>query len=623
MKQVLFLSILLAAPLSAGASTLQVAEAAPHADVLIYGGTPAGIAAAISAGRHNQQVTLVEPTLRLGGLVTSGLSHTDFRTFEGITGSFLELSQAVQKHYRDTYGPDSPQAKGNFRGTHAEPKVNLLVFEQMLASHKNIRILRSHVLDAVALGRDDKTGLHHIDAATFTQPDGKRIELRAKVFIDATYEGDLMALAKVKYHVGREGRDVYGESLAPENGDAELQGYNFRLIVTTVESNRVTPQAPPGYKREDFLPLAELFKTGRLTKAFGKQGEPIVFKAQDPQLPHGKYDVNDVSRGLVRLSMPGVNTAWPDADAATRKGIFAEHRRWNVGLLYFIQNDPSMPEKVQTEAKRWGWCKDEFIDTDHLPPQLYVREARRMIGIKVFTEHDTDHAKTPTGHDARAVLHRDSIAMGDYGPNCHGTAHDGGLFSGRHTGEFYKPAPPYQIPLGVLLPREVDNLIVPGAASSSHVGFCALRLEPIWASLGQAAGHAAHFAIAESTPVQKVSALKVQQALHAEGAATVYVSDVLPGHADFAAVQWWATLGGLHGLAPRGDEPGQRGKHFFGQYFEPFPQHAAQLDLVLTKEVAKHWLALAGEMKLSADPLPQADGRTTRGDWIRAAFKGR
>jgi FAD dependent oxidoreductase len=242
-----------------------------------------------------------------------------------------------------------------------------------------------------------------------------------------------------------------------------------------------------------------------------------------------------------------------------------------------------------------------------------------MVGVKAFTQRDTDFAPG----DARAVLNRDAIAMGDYGPNCHGTDHEGSLFGGRHTGEFYKAVAPYQVPYGALLPNDVENLLVPGAVSSSHVGFCALRLEPIWMSLGQAAGHAAHLAHARRVPVQRVDVDALQARLHAVGSATIYLSDVLPGHADFRIVQWWGTAGGSHGLAPSPGDANPHGKNIHGQYYEAFPNHAAQLDLALDAKTAGRWMKVAGDLHLPIDRLPKPDGKLTRGDWLRAAWKAR
>jgi hypothetical protein len=240
-----------------------------------------------------------------------------------------------------------------------------------------------------------------------------------------------------------------------------------------------------------------------------------------------------------------------------------------------------------------------------------------MSGLRVYTENDSAFAEG----DSRAVLQRDAIAMGDYGPNCHGTAHEGPAFGGKHTGEFYKPVAPYQIPYGVLVPQDVDNLLVAGAVSSSHVGFCSLRLEPIWMSLGEAAGHAAHLARKKFRPVQFVEVPALQAKLHSVGASTIYVSDVPPGHADYAAVQWWGTAGGLHGLAPTPAKEAIRGKQIVGQYYEAFPNHAAELEKSLDEELAARWEKLAVELNISADSLPKLP--TTRGEWLRAAWKAR
>ncbi len=583
-------------------------------DIAIYGGTPAGIATAIAAARDGRTALLIEPTGRIGGLVTSGLSHTDFHSFESLTGAFLDFSRRVEAHYAAAYGQDSQQVKDSFRGTFAEPKVNLLVFQQWLGEHNSISL--RHGLELVRVTTKGQSPARRIESAAFQDGRGETTTVRASVFIDATYEGDLMAMAGVPWRVGREGRDEYGESLAPDAADGQLQAYNFRFIATRDPANRVMPVAPPGYRREDFLGVLPALESGRIKRVFDYPSG-CIFKAQTPPLPNGKYDINDVSRGLIRLSLPGKNLGWPNGNRATREAIFAEHLRDNAGLLYFLQNDTSVPAKFRDEAREWGWCRDEFVETGHLPPQLYVREARRMVGLRVFTQRDSEHAPG----DARAVLHTDAIAMGDYGNNCHGTAREGTRYDGRHTGELYNPVPPYQVPYGTLAPRDVINLLVPVAASSSHVGFCALRLEPIWMSLGQAAGHAAAMAVAAKKPVQQIDVSRLQRRLHANRSATIYVSDVLPGHPDFAAVQWWGTLGGLHGLQPMPAKPGQRGKNLHGQYYEANPGHEAELGKPLDATLAGRWLKLAGQHSLKTSRLPVADGRTTRGDFIRAAAR--
>lgn len=585
---------------------------AAELDVVVYGATPAGIAAAIGAAREQCTVRLIEPTGRIGGMVTNGLSHTDLRTFEGLNGSYLEFARRVEQHYREQYGAEAPQVRECWRGIFGEPKVNLLVYQQMLAEYPAIETVLQQRLQHVQVSLPGPTGTYRIESITLKNAAGDEQELTARIFIDATYEGDLLALAGVPWRVGREGRDQFAESLAPEESDGELQAYNFRFIMTKDPENRVTPTAPPGYQREQFVDVLPLLADGRITRVFGYPSK-CIFKAQLPVLPNGKYDINDVSRNPVRLSLPGQNLDWPAGDQATRERIFAEHLRDQAGLLYFLQNDPEVPESVRKEAAEWGWCRDEFVDSGHLPQQLYVREARRMVGVYIYTEHDT----SPAAEDARSVLHPQAIASGDYGPNCHGTSHRGPRFGGEHTGEFYKAVAPYQIPYGVLLPRDVENLLVCGAVSASHVGFCALRLEPIWASLGQAAGHAAGLARQHETPVQGVAVAELQQRLHQQGAATIYLSDVLPGHPDFAAAQWWGLQGGWHGLEPAPERPGQRGQNIEGQYFEAFPGHAAQLEKELDETTRGRWEQMTRTLGLEPPP---ATG-STRGEFVRAVWQ--
>jgi hypothetical protein len=314
------------------------------------------------------------------------------------------------------------------------------------------------------------------------------------------------------------------------------------------------------------------------------------------------------------LSLPELSRRWPDGTPEERDQVVAETLRHNLGLLYFLQNDPEVPDALRAEANTWGLCQDEFVETGHIPEQLYVREARRMVGRYIFREADTDYAP----NDARGRFHRDAIAMGDYGLNCHGTGHDGPRIGGKHTGEFYKPTPPYQVPYGVILPLEVDNLLVPVAVSASHVGFCALRLEPIWAGLGQAAGVAAALAVSSPAALADVPGDAIQKRLHAAGAATIYVSDVPPGSPNFVAAQWWGARGGWHGLNPPPAKPGQRGRRLTGQYYQAFPGHAADWDQPLSAEVRSRWQALANSLGLAEDRLT---GARTRGEFVRAAYQ--
>lgn len=596
-----------------------VASAASRAesvDVVIYGATPGGIAAAIAAAKGGHSVLLVEPTIRIGGMTTNGLSHPDFRAFEALTGTYYELTQRTLAYYKKQYGPDSQQVKDTFQGTHAEPKVNLLLFQQMLAEHPKISVRTQWVLANVFTR--GPAGNRWVRAAQFRDQNGNQHLYEGKIFIDGSYEGDLVAAAQVPYRVGVESRDEYGETAAPVDGSGDLQGYNFRLVMTQDPANRVAVTAPKGYRSEDFAPLLDLIAAGKIKRVFGGYTDrDNVLKAQIPILPNGKRDINDVSNGFVRLSLPGDQLMWPEGDQAIRQQIYDEHVRWNVGLIYFLQTDPRVPRTMQDDAKSWGFCRDEFVETNHIPAQLYVREARRMVGLRIFTQHDTRHAEG----DARAILHRDGIAMGDYGHSSHGTRHEGSRFGGKRHGEGLGVVyAPYQIPYGTLVAKDVRNLLAPVPVSASHVGFCALRLEPIWTSLGQAAGHAAHFALQQGgePDVRKVAVASLQRRLHADQAGTIYVADVLPGHPDFAAVQWWGSVGGLHGLAPRPTE--LRGKTIEGQHTETWLNHAADLSRQLEPALARRWQALAREAGVSDKSLPTVTPATTRGDWIRTTF---
>lgn len=576
-------------------------------DVCVYGSTPAGIAAAVSAAKAGHSVALVEPTNRIGGMLTSGLSHTDFRSFESLTGFFLDFTQRVRQTYVDRYGIDSAQVKASFRGTHGEPSVNLAVLQSMLAEQAEITIWPQSVLQTVSTTQF-VGGRRRISAATFAGPD-QTLVFAAKIFIDASYEGDLLAAAGERYHVGRESRSQYGEPLAGNalgQADGQVQGYNLRLIMTTEADNMRETVPPEGYDRSEFVDVLKVFADGKQKRVFASDHSGI-FRAHFPGMPNGKADVNDTPHAAVRLSMPDINDAYPDGDPATRAKIIAAHYRYNIGLLYFLQHDADVPDAIRNDALRWGFCRDEFQETDGLPPQLYIREARRMVGQHVFTARDTQQLDD----DARAVFQPDSIAIGDYVHNCHGTGRRGSRFDGQHEGEFYKKIPPYQIPYGVIVPAATENLLVPVACSASHFGFGALRLEPIWTALGQAAGWAAALAIEQTVPLQQIDVPQLQQRLHADRSATIYVSDVPPDSEDFAAVQWWGTRGGLHGLAPA-KQP--RPKSLGSQYNEAFPGHAAALETAISDEVQQRWNSLLPE-GMAAPPAAKM-----RRDWLRSVY---
>lgn len=577
-------------------------------DVLVYGATPAGIAAAVASAKGGQQVLLIEPTNRIGGMLTCGLSYADFRSFESLTGFFLDFSNRVERYYAGKYGTDSAQFKSCFRGTHGEPSVNLLVLEQMIDEQSNIKVVKQSHIEAVERS-PMKLGRQRILSVNVCSHERMSIKIVASVFIDGSYEGDLMALAGESYHIGRESRAQYGESLAGNElgeADGQVQGYNLRMTMTDDESNKLMPVAPEGYKRDDFIGVLEYFTSKRLQKVFA-DGHDGIYRAHIPFMPNGKTDVNDTPKAPIRLSMPDINDAYPDGDAATRSEIVQQHYYYNIGLLYFLQNDAAVPESIRADARRFGWCKDEFEETQGVPPQLYIREARRMVGQHVFTGRDTEQVEG----DARAILHTDSIATGDYIHNCHGTGREGTRFDGKHVGEFYKIIQPFQVPYDVIVPQKSENLLVPVACSSSHFGFGALRLEPTWCSLGQAAGWAAALSIKTSAPVQTLDVQSLQSSLYKDLSATVYVSDVPPSSPYFEIVQTIGTNGGLHGLDKGGHPlPPSLG----GQYRAAFLGHAVELHQLIDRDLANQW---AKVLKQEPKAVTNAAGETlSRGEWL-------
>src|SRR5579871_1937760 len=254
-------------------------------DVLVYGATPSGIAAAMAAAKDGEHVLLAEPSRRIGGMMTNGLSHTDFRTLEGLNGSFLDFAQRVEAWYRETYGADSQQVRDCFHGTQFEPKVALSIFEKMLAEQSRITLHKEWALDGVktssnADGEAPATS-RAMEIALLYDADGNYHSVAAHYFIDATYEGDLMAAARVPYHVGREAGTEYGESLAPDDAEDQVQGYNFRLCMTRDPANRVPLDEPPGYLRKQFVDLLALLLSGQIHGVFSTKPTELI-KAQGP-----------------------------------------------------------------------------------------------------------------------------------------------------------------------------------------------------------------------------------------------------------------------------------------------------------------------------------------------------
>lgn len=499
-------------------------------DVVVYGGSPAGIAAGVTAAREGASVVVIEPTPWLGGMVTGGLARSDIGKKETIGGFPQEFF---------TKAAEGLDPKWMW---YAEPKANLRAFGEILAGAK-VRVVTAQELKSVR-----KEGAVIV---SITTADGT--EYSAPQFIDASYEGDLMAMSGVGYRVGREARAEYNEPLAgyhpmevrprpnevmangkigpsyihgtpakisaldakgepisgvrrisaePGSADGLTQSYNFRVIVTKREDIKVPFPKPASYQPERYELLL------RLIQAFPKVAFDRLFHLGE--IANGKYDLN--AQGLFSTDYPGGNTGYPDGDWAERKKIRQDHIDYIQGMLWFLGNDERVPAEMRAETGEWGLCRDEFEDHGNWPYALYVREGRRMKGAYVMVQHDCQ----------RAVRKPDSVGMGSFVIDCHIVqrivAEDGSVVD---EGSFPDaPAQPYQIPYRSLTPKEDEcvNLLVPVCFSASHIAYCSMRMEPVYMAMGQASGLAAVQATKNKVPVQKIDVAVLRGRLKEQGA---------------------------------------------------------------------------------------------------------
>jgi len=486
------------------------------ADVIVYGGTSAAITAAVQVAKEGKSVWIVSPDKHLGGLTSSGLGFTDTGDKSVIGGLAREFYQRIYNYYQkpETWKHQKKEDYGNVgQGTPAidgenktmwifEPNVAEKVFEDFVNDY-NINIVRNEWLD-----REQGVKMENGKIVSIKTLSGKIYQ--GKVFIDATYEGDLMAASGVSFHVGRESNNVYSEkwnaiqvgtlhhkhhfgnrNISPYidstdsksgilprissefpgikgEGDHKIQAYCFRTCLTKKESNLVPFKKPKGYDPSQYELLIRIFNSGWRE----------TFNKFDP-IPNLKTDVNN--HGPFSSDNIGMNYDYPNASYERRKEIIKEHENYQKGLYYFIANDPRVPEEVQTEMKKWGLAKDEFTDNGNWPHQIYVREARRMIGEFVMTENEI-LGKKPI---------EKSIGMGSYTMDSHNVQRyitpEGYV---QNEGDIAAhPPKPYKIDLGSILPKkaECNNLLVPVAVSSSHIAFGSIRMEPVFMILGQSA----------------------------------------------------------------------------------------------------------------------------------------
>ncbi|SDE58815.1 FAD-dependent oxidoreductase [Cellulophaga baltica] len=515
------------------------------ADVIIYGGTSAAIASAIQLKRMGKSVLVVCPEKHIGGLSSSGLGFTDLGNKRVIGGISKEFYEEVYAHYqsKEAWNWQPKTDYGNIaQGTTAidddlktmwtfEPHVAENIFENFVKENQ-IEILRDKWLD-----RESGVKMEKGKIISITMLDGTTY--KAKIFIDATYEGDLMAAAGVKYHVGREANSVYKEQwngvqkeefhhshnfgdrkispyvipgdptsgILPRistedpgeqgSGDHRVQAYNYRLCTTNAEGNVVPFEKPENYDPAQYELLRRVFESGRYSMFGGGK------------IPNMKRDVNNV--GPFSSDNIGMNYEYPEASYEKRKEILDEHIAYHKGLLYFWGHDESVPERFRTSIKKWGLAKDEFADNGHWPYQIYVREARRMIGEFVMTENE--------------ILGRNkvnqSIGMGSYTMDSHNVQrYITKVGYVQNEGDLGIDAEePYQIHLGTILPKEKEckNLLVSAAVSSSHIAFGSIRMEPVFMILGQSAGTLAGLALEDNKNLHDISYGTLRKVLQKDG----------------------------------------------------------------------------------------------------------
>lgn len=489
-------------------------HAATESQVLVYGATPGGFCAAIAAAREGASVILLEPTDHVGGVNTGGLSFSDSNQTvrSTVMGLFDEWHSRIEKDYqqRGVTLPYKVSEKDNKVWTY-EPSVAMRITRQMLDEAK-VQVLTQQVLKSVTKDGPRITAL---------QTSGG--EYKARVFIDATYEGDLLAAAGVSWTIGREGRKEYGESLAgkqypkaimpisgfdaagkplplitttdagpEEEGDKNVMVYSFRLCLTKNPENRVPFPKPASYD-------PARFEAVRLYYAAEKR--PHLLWDLYP-LPNQKFDANNGIGKQFSMGLVGACNGWSEADQAGREQSWEAHKQYTLELYQFLTTDPAVPEHLRAQLSEYGLCKDEFEAYGHWSPQLYVREGRRMKGLYVVSQKDIldqPEKEDPVvvssfpidSHDCQRVALKDG-----------GVVNEGTIFPVRITGRRHGFA--YHIPYRSLLPKgeECDNLLVPVALSCTHVGISSIRVEPTWMILGQSAGVAAALSAKQDVAVQ-------------------------------------------------------------------------------------------------------------------------
>ncbi|MGV3502592.1 MAG: FAD-dependent oxidoreductase [Adhaeribacter sp.] len=501
-------------------------------DICVYGETPAGIMAAIQAARMGKSVVLLSTSSTVGGVMTSGLTATDINKYKAIGGIAREVFQRLYAYYADpkAWKYQDREAffelskKRTFTGKNDSLKMQWVyeshvlegIFKDMLKKAK-VKVVYNQLLDL------NKGVIKNGQAIAQILTTSGQV-FKAKMFIDATYEGDLMARAGVSYFAGREPNSQYketlsgiypgkrvgsltksidpfvkegdpgsgllpyieeGSKLGPKgSGDSKMQAYTFRVTLTNEPKNRVKILKP-----ENYNPLLYEYI---LRSILLDPSVPLTKVITITPMPNKKTDTN-------HLDFIGASHAWPEADHETRRKIRQQHKDYAIGLLWFLANDPRLPASIRGQMQEWGFPKDEFKKNGHFPTQIYVRETRRMKSDYMMTQH---HAKR-----VGAELAPYSVGLGTYAMDSHYTGlfrdQDGEVY---HEGGFFSAARIYPISYLSIVPakNECTNLVVPICLSASHVAFSSIRMEPVYMVLGQSAGTAAALSIDHKSSVQEL-----------------------------------------------------------------------------------------------------------------------
>ena len=568
-RRCLLISILLGSTLSLVAQTPESAERPDSADICIYGGTSAGVIAACAAKRAGKSVILLEPGSRVGGLTTGGLGYTDIGNKSAISGMARDFYRRVGTRY------------GRFESWVFEPHVALEVFQSYL---KDAGIQPRYHRRLVSVIKENNR-IQSITTEDTRQPGttkektivAKLQTIVAKEFIDCSYEGDLLAKAGVSYFVGREANSVYNETYdgaqlrdkhqfpdgidpyktpgdpasgllwgidqnppdSPGTGDKRVQSYNFRLCLTNDPANRIPITQPAGYNPDHYTLLLRL-----LAKRPAKDLNSIM---KIDHMPNHKTDINN--NGGFSTDMIGMNYDYPDGNYKRREAIVKAHESYTKGLLYFIGHDPRIPESLRTEMLQWGYPKDEYPENNHWTPQLYIREARRLIGAYIMTQANCE---------GRATVD-DGIGLAAYTMDSHNCRR--GVVNGmvKNEGDVQIGGfGPYPVSYRAIVPKkeECSNLLVPVCLSASHIAYGSIRMEPVFMVLGQSAAIAAAEAIDTHTAIQDIDVKTLQRQLRTHPLADNSLPEILIHNTDTGQVKKHGAKQTLHPPAGNAEQQG-------------------------------------------------------------------